>query len=75
MSERVQGIGIDIVEVERFREIATDRTHRFLTNNFTAEELEYCFSFTDAATHLAGTFAAKEAAFKALGLPIAQATI
>lgn len=62
----VQGIGVDVVDVERFLPFKKDRGNRFLVDNFSVKELEYCFSFSDPAPHLAGTFAAKEAVFKAL---------
>lgn len=59
--------GIDIVEVDRFREFETDRGHVFLKKVFTPGELDHCFRNRDAAPHLAGLFAAKEAVSKALG--------
>jgi holo-[acyl-carrier protein] synthase len=63
----MHGIGVDIVRVERLEVFSNDRKHPFLTKNFTEKELEYCFSFADPLTHLAGTFAAKEAVCKAFG--------
>jgi len=63
----VKGVGIDIAEVRRFFRFRKDGNDLFLTKNFTERELEYCFSFADPAVHLAGTFAAKEAVWKALG--------
>ena len=58
-------IGVDVVEVGRFARL---RAHeRFLANVFTKKERSYCQGFRDAAPHFAGTFAAKEAACKALG--------
>lgn len=63
-----KGVGIDLVEVRRFRKYNRTRTHVFLSKVFTVHELEYCMSYKDAAPHLAGTFAAKEAASKALGV-------
>jgi len=65
MQERV---GIDLVEVARFLPMAKDRSHPFLEKSFTAAELEYCFARAKPAEHLAGHFAAKEAASKALGV-------
>jgi phosphopantetheine--protein transferase-like protein len=62
-----KGLGIDIVEVKRFASLEKAENNRFLANNFNQKELNYCLAFKDAATHLAGTFAAKEAVFKALG--------
>jgi phosphopantetheine--protein transferase-like protein len=63
----IKGIGIDIMEIKRFLALKKNRNGRFLTNNFSEAELDYCFSFRDPAVHLAGTFAAKEAVFKSLG--------
>jgi len=63
----MNGIGIDIIEVERFGKFRSDKDDFFLEKNFTKKEREYCFSFKDASPHLAGTFAAKEAIYKALG--------
>ena len=60
-----QSIGLDLVDIARFSGYAT-REHAFLEKTFTALELDYCFAHADFATHLAGTFAAKEAVAKAL---------
>lgn len=60
------GIGVDMVDISRF-DISTDRDGRFLSNVFSKKELDYCFSFKNPGIHLAGTFVAKEAVFKALG--------
>lgn len=63
----LKGLGADIVEINRFTPFKKERGDRFLLNNYTAAELDYCFSFKDPVPHLAGTFAAKEAVFKSLG--------
>jgi fatty acid synthase subunit alpha len=63
----VKGIGIDIVEVKRFLPFKKERNDRFLIDNFSAREIDYCFGFCDSAVHLAGTFSAKEAVWKVLG--------
>jgi len=62
----IKGVGIDGVNIKRFSPFKSDRENRFLTDNFSMSELDYCFSFTDPVVHLAGTFAAKEAVWKAL---------
>ena len=62
-----KGIGIDCVDVARFVPYAKDVHNHALQTMFFQEELTYCFSYEDPSTHLAGTFAAKEAVFKALG--------
>lgn len=62
----IAGIGIDIIETARFSVYKQNRRAAFLKKVFTSKELDYCFSFSDPVTHLAGTFAAKEAVVKAL---------
>ena len=62
----VLGIGIDIIEVARVKNLA-EKNPRFLKRIFTAEEVEYCSKKKNSHQHLAARFAAKEAFFKALG--------
>lgn len=59
-------LGIDMVEVGRFRNFV--QNDAFVIKVFSVYEIEYCFSFQDPSIHLAGVFAAKEAASKALGV-------
>ncbi len=61
------GIGIDAVDIDRFRAIL-QRSPRMLQRIFTEQEIEYGGRFTDSAPRLAARFAAKEAAMKALGV-------
>lgn len=73
-----QEVGIDLVEVTRFKPMTKNAAHPFLQKVFTKEEVLYCYQFTERATHLAGTFAAKEAVSKALGVekyPFAEVEI
>lgn len=63
----ISGIGIDIVETERFRETLRDARDQFMQNTFSDVERTYCSSYQDSAIHFAGTFAAKEAVKKATG--------
>jgi holo-[acyl-carrier protein] synthase len=63
-----QSVGLDLVEVARFLPMAEDRNHLFLKKVFAETEVEYCFAHANPAEHLAGHFAAKEAASKALGV-------
>lgn len=60
----ITGLGIDIIEVKRFKQFK-NREAVFFKKVFTKDELNYCFSFGDSAPHLAGIFAAKEAVVKA----------
>ena len=62
----VIGIGIDTVDIKRFREAVTRRGKNFLDRIFTERELEYAESKKSSYMHMAGKFAAKEAVKKAL---------
>ena len=63
----IVSIGIDLTEISRVRE-ALARTPRLRERVFTEREQEYCEARgAAAAQHYAARFAAKEAAFKALG--------
>jgi len=61
------GIGIDAVEIERFRQ-ALERTTSLKDRLFTAEELSYVQPQVDPSASLAARFAAREAVMKALGV-------
>jgi holo-[acyl-carrier protein] synthase len=63
----VVGIGIDVVDIERFRR-SLRRTPSMRTRLFTRVELEFVAAQADPAPSLAARFAAREAAMKALGL-------
>jgi holo-[acyl-carrier protein] synthase len=63
------GVGVDAVDVERFR-IALGRTPTLRTRLFTQEELDYVEPMVDPVPSLAVRFAAREAVMKALGLGI-----
>lgn len=64
---KVDGIGVDVTEIGRFRTSKMRRGERFINNTFSKHERDYCFSYRDPAPHLAGTFAAKEAVRKIYG--------
>ena len=63
----IKGIGIDLVEVERFRRGHREGDIGFTEEVFTPAEIRYCRSQARSWEHYAARFAAKEAAFKALG--------
>ncbi len=63
----VVGIGIDVVDIERFRR-SLERTPSMRTRLFTAVELDFVAAQADPAPSLAARFAAREAVMKALGL-------
>ncbi|MDA1000728.1 MAG: holo-ACP synthase [bacterium] len=59
--------GVDLVEIDRFRE-AYDRHEAFGNGLFTEAEVAYCHARPDPYPHLAARFAAKEACMKAFGV-------
>ena len=61
------GIGVDVVQNNRIRESLEKFGDRFISRIYTEGEQEYCNKCVDRAIHYAARFAAKEAAFKALG--------
>lgn len=66
----IVGHGIDLTSVDRIREMVVDHGDRFLDRVFTIAERESAMKQANdskRAEHLAGRFAAKEAALKALG--------
>ena len=63
---RILGIGVDVVEVERIRELLESRPG-FRDRVFTSGEIVDCQSEADPAPCFAARWAAREAATKALG--------
>jgi holo-[acyl-carrier protein] synthase len=63
------GIGLDTVDIARFREVLRRRP-RLAERVFTANEREECARRSDPVPGLAARFAAKEATMKALGVGI-----
>ena len=62
----IVGLGMDATEVARIAATLERYGDRFLRRVFTDEEIAYCLRRKHPAPHLAGRFAAKEAAMKAL---------
>lgn len=62
-----EGIGNDIIEVERVNKAVQRYGQKFLDRLFSKAEQNYCLKHRDAERHFAGRFAAKEAIAKALG--------
>lgn len=67
MSPSIAGVGIDIVDIERFRAQLADRSSTFESKTFTPSERAVASArpSKDAAQHLAARFAVKEALVKA----------
>ncbi|MBQ7797608.1 MAG: holo-ACP synthase [Clostridia bacterium] len=55
-------IGIDVEQIDRFKNLTTHLIERV----YTAQEIEYCNSHQNSHIHFAGMWCAKEAVVKAL---------
>jgi len=66
----IGGLGIEIVEVERFERAMERWGTPLLKRLFTEGELEYCLAKRSPGAHLAARFAAKISFFKAAGRPV-----
>src|SRR2546425_297014 len=64
---RINGIGVDLVNIPRMRDVIDRWRDRFLQRVFTEAEIAYCRARRDPVPHFAARFAAKEAGLKALG--------
>lgn len=62
----IQGIGVDIVDVERMREAIENPDGKLAEKVFTENETSYCRSKKNPYQHFAARFAAKEAVSKAV---------
>jgi len=62
----IQGIGVDLIEIERIQSSIDQFGETFLRKIFTEAEIAYCWSRKNPAQHFAARFAAKEAVSKAL---------
>lgn len=63
----IVGLGMDVVEVARIREIHLRHPERFVQRVLTEAEQAYVLRHRDPGERLSGRWAAKEAAMKALG--------
>jgi holo-[acyl-carrier protein] synthase len=63
----IYGIGIDIVKIDRIREVVEKWGDKFLKRVFTENEIVYCYKKKSPYLSLAVRFAAKEALIKAIG--------
>lgn len=66
-SRHMRGLGIDAVDIARFRDVLARRPH-LAQRLFTQHELDQLSHRTDPSTSLAARFAVREATMKALGV-------
>ena len=69
MTGQVLGLGLDLVDIDRFRAVLARRP-AIRTRLFTPGELAMAGELSDPAPTLAGRFAVKEAVMKSLGVGI-----
>ena len=69
------GIGLDATDIPRVANLLERYGDRFLRRIFTDGEISYCTKRRDPVPHLAGRFAVKEAAMKALGTGQSQGVL
>ena len=69
------GLGLDATDIERIADTLERYGDRFLRRIFTDGEVAYCTRRREPAIHLAGRFASKEAAMKALGTGHSQGVV
>lgn len=66
----IAGTGVDLVEINRLKDIIARRGERFIERIFTPAEKAYCEKQKEPSLHFAARWAAKESCLKALGLGI-----
>ncbi len=54
-------IGIDIVDINRFKKLDYKKNSKFYKKIFAKSEIDYCLKYRNFAEHFAGKFAVKEA--------------
>lgn len=69
---KFSGMGIDIVDIPRFRKTLASLGNRFIDRIFLPSEKKYCAAKPSPWIHYAGRFASKEAVAKAFGTGIGK---
>jgi holo-[acyl-carrier protein] synthase len=60
------GVGIDLVDLERVRQLLSDKGEHAMTRFFSERERQYLATRPDPTGHAAARIAAKEAVYKAM---------
>jgi holo-[acyl-carrier protein] synthase len=71
----ILAIGLDATDIPRVADVFERYGQRFLNRIFTDGEIAYCTRRRNPVPHLAGRFAVKEAAMKALGTGRSQGVL
>lgn len=64
----INGVGIDLVDVNRMKKLLAKWGDRFMGRFFSQHEIGYCQRKATPAIHFAARFAAKESFLKSLGM-------
>ena len=59
-------IGIDVINIERFKKKEYTKNKKFYQKIFTNSEIKYCLRFKNSSEHFAGKFAIKESVRKSV---------
>ena len=62
----ISNIGIDVINIERFKKKEYTKNKKFYQKIFTNSEIKYCLRFKNSSEHFAGKFAIKEAVRKSI---------
>ncbi len=68
---KISNIGIDIINIEKFKKKEYVKNKKFYEKIFTSSEIKYCLKFKNSSEHFAGKFAIKEAVRKSIKEKIA----
>jgi len=66
----IYGIGIDLIKIQRMKDVVEKWGEKFLQRVFTENEITYCYERKEPYLSLSVRFAAKEALIKAMGSEI-----
>ena len=69
------GIGIDLSNIDRFKQKSFEKNESFYKKNFTKNEITYCLKFKNYYEKFAGKFALKEALIKSINKKILPSEI
>jgi len=69
------GMGIDIVNIERFKKLPFSKNKDFYKKIFSDSEIKYCLKFKHPSSHFAGKFALKEATKKSINISLSMKNI
>ncbi|MEX0861719.1 holo-ACP synthase [Nitrosopumilus sp.] len=64
--QSIFGIGIDIVDINKFKKKPFHTNSSFYKKLFSANEIKYCLKFKNPYEHFAGKFSVKESVKKAI---------